>query len=217
MEMERVRPQAAANAHGRRMSIFTEVGLVDEERIREERSPIRTHGQSLRRLRPAKMLRFRSRNDVINETKEDDDESDWESVYDEDEESDTLSATTVMPTTYTMPMKLYRLGLFSIILAMLLPIIQLGPIARMGVRGGIIPRAMIQADAGHSLLVSREDSPTNTCKRWSGQTAVVNGTLYMYGFRTTTDAKQQSDTWSKSTYATLLLMFHTDFEQPMIS
>lgn len=196
MEMERVRPQAAANAHGRRMSIFTEVGLVDEERIREERSPIRTHGQSLRRLRPAKMLRFRSRNDVINETKEDDDESDWESVYDEDEESDTLSATTVMPTTYTMPMKLYRLGLFSIILAMLLPIIQLGPIARMGVRGGIIPRAMIQADAGHSLLVSREDSPTNTCKRWSGQTAVVNGTLYMYGFRTTTDAKQQSDTWT---------------------
>lgn len=134
---------------------------------------------------------------MINESNEDsDDESDWESVYDDDDEYPSMSATTVVPTAHTMPAKLYRLGLFSIILALLLPILQLSPIARMGVRGGTITRATIQAEPEHSLLVSREDSTTNTCKRWSGQTAVVNGTLYMYGFRTTTDAKQQDNTWT---------------------
>lgn len=30
--------------------------------------------------------------------------------------------------------------------------------------------------------------------------AIVNGTLYMYGFRTTTDAKQTDNTWSMSPF-----------------
>ncbi|KAJ4375169.1 hypothetical protein N0V83_002253 [Neocucurbitaria cava] len=198
--MERVRPQPAANDNGRRMSVFTEVGLVDEERIRDERSPVRTHGDSLKRLRPAKMLRFRSRNDVINANgeKEDGDESDWESVCDEDTKMEPTSTPTVLPAQYTMSTKLYRLGLFSIVLALLLPIFQLNPLARVGVRGGAIPRATIQAVPEDSLLVKRDDSPTDACKRWSGQSTVVNGTLYMYGFREIDDAKQTDNTWTNN-------------------
>lgn len=195
--MERVRPQPATAPEGRRMSIFTEVGLVDEDRIREERSPVLTHGDSLKLLRPAKLLRFRSRNSVLNEEKgTEDDDSDWESVYDEDDDAtSSTSATVVQPQSNTAA-KMYRLGLLSLMLALMLPILQLNPISRVGAWGGVIPTNSIQAGE-RSALVKREDSPTNVCTRWSGQSAVVNGTLYMYGFRTSTQAQQQSDTWSE--------------------
>ncbi|KAK2763839.1 hypothetical protein FQN54_009457 [Arachnomyces sp. PD_36] len=45
-------------------------------------------------------------------------------------------------------------------------------------------------------LRKREDSPTDVCKRWSQQTAVVNGTMYIYGGRSTTEASQDDDTWN---------------------
>jgi hypothetical protein len=179
------------------MSIFTEVGLVDENRIREERSAVRTHGETLKLLRPAKMLRFRSRNDVFNDRGEklDDDEDDWESVCDEDDVSDSLPAMTA-PAQSFMPTKLYRLGLFSVLLALMLPIMQLNPLKHVGVRGGAIPTNSIQANAELSTLVSREDSSTDTCRRFSGASAVVNGTLYMYGFRKMSKQQQKQDTWS---------------------
>jgi hypothetical protein len=175
------------------MSIFTEVGLVDENRIQEERSPIPTHGKSLRRLRPAKMLRFRSTNSIFNAEGERlaDDEDDWESC-DEDDANDSYITTSQS----FMPTKLYRFGLFSVLLALMLPIIQLNPLKHIGVRGGTIPTHAIQANSERSMLVRREDSPTDACRRWSGQSAVVNGTLYMYGFRRTTDGQQTQDTWS---------------------
>jgi hypothetical protein len=196
--MERVRPQPVVHAEGRRMSIFTEVGLVDEDRIREERSAIRTHGETLTRLRPAKMLRFRSRNDIFNDRGEkmEDDEDDWESVGDEDYANDSLPAITTAPAQSFMPTKLYRLGLFSVLLALMLPIIQLNPLKHVGVRGGAIPTNSIQASAELSTLLRREDSPTDACRRFSGASAVVNGTLYMYGFRRMSKQQQKQDTWS---------------------
>jgi hypothetical protein len=179
------------------MSIFTEVGLVDEDRIREERSAVRTHGETLARLRPAKMLRFRSRNDVFNDRGEKlaDDEDDWESVCDEDDATDSLPAIAV-PAQSFLPTKLYRLGLFSVLLALMLPIMQLNPLKQFGVRGGAIPTNSIEAYAERSMLVTRDDSPTDACRRYSGASAVVNGTLYMYGFRRTSKAQQKDDTWS---------------------
>lgn len=197
--MERVRPQPATAQDGRRMSIFTEVGLVDADRIRQERSPVRTHGSTLTQLRPAKLLRFRSRNSVYGESKRaDEDESDWESVLDQDEDevSTTTTTTTIIPPQQTMSTKLYRLGLFSLVLALMLPILQLNPVSRVGVWGGVIPNNSIEAGE-RSTVVKRDDSPTDACKRWSGQSTVVNGTLYMYGFRTTTSAQQSDNTWSK--------------------
>lgn len=43
----------------------------------------------------------------------------------------------------------------------------------------------------------RQDS-TTICVRWSGQSAVVNGTLFYYGGRSTQSSGQTSDTWSRS-------------------
>lgn len=47
-------------------------------------------------------------------------------------------------------------------------------------------------------LWKREDSPTDVCKRWGGQSAIVNGTMYLYAGRATSDPDQTSNTWSKS-------------------
>lgn len=144
------------------------------------------------------MLRFRSRSDVINETAEEDSEdSEWESIY-EDEQSKSMSSNTVTTNAvpgsiYIMPAKLYRLGLLSVMLALILPLLQFNVMGLRGVKGGAIPVAAIPAE---SMLVKREDSPTDACKRFSGQSAIVNGTLYMYGFRRTTEAKQTDNTWN---------------------
>lgn len=47
-------------------------------------------------------------------------------------------------------------------------------------------------------LDRRADSPTDVCTRWSHQSAVVNGTMYIYGGRASTTQGQTEDTWSKS-------------------
>lgn len=129
------------------------------------------------------------------------DESEWESVDEEDEAHQPTASGSM---TYTISnSKLYRAGLFAVVLALMLPIIQMISIAPLGVYGSSIPRGAITSIAERSTLVERADSQTEVCKRWSGQSAIVNGTLYMYGFRTTTDAQQKSGTWSElPTYRT---------------
>ncbi|KAJ9638112.1 hypothetical protein H2204_004423 [Knufia peltigerae] len=49
--------------------------------------------------------------------------------------------------------------------------------------------------------VKRDDSPTVVCKRWAGQSALVNGTLYYYGGRSTTTADQTSNEWNNDLIA----------------
>ncbi|KAK5653939.1 hypothetical protein OQA88_7864 [Cercophora sp. LCS_1] len=46
------------------------------------------------------------------------------------------------------------------------------------------------------VLENRADSPIQACKRWSQQTALLNGTLYVYGGQAKTTADQSSDTWN---------------------
>jgi hypothetical protein len=193
--MERVRPQAA---DGRRRSIFTEVGLVDENTMRDERSPapIMT---TFKHLRPARTVRFRSRNSVFGEA-EKNDESDWESVVDEDEQQTSMAPPVVLSSPSSMPLRFYRLGIFAFVLAIMLPIFSMNPAARFGVWGGTLPRSTIEARAERSLVAEKrqETSSTDACKRWAGQSTVVNGTLYMYGFQKNTSPKDDQNTWSKT-------------------
>ncbi|KAM5468867.1 hypothetical protein MauCBS54593_004862 [Microsporum audouinii] len=60
--------------------------------------------------------------------------------------------------------------------------------------GFILPQQGVHAHA--RVLTQRDNSPTDICKRWSQQTAIVNGTLYIYGGRSTTDANQKDKTWN---------------------
>jgi hypothetical protein len=191
--MEQVRPQPAP---GRRQSIFTEVGLVDELTMKHTRSPAPI-ATTFKHLRPARTVRFRSQNSIFGET-EKDDESDWESIIDDDEPAKALSAPTALPAPSTMPLRFYRLGIFAFVLAVMLPILSMSPISRVGVRGGTIPRSTIDAQPERSMVVKREDTPVDACKRWAGQSTIVNGTLYMYGFRKNDSPKGDQNTWSKT-------------------
>jgi len=198
MALERVRPQPAANGERRHMSIFAEVGLVDEDKLREERRPVRTHGRLQRRMQPAQMLRFQDQNDGSNETQSpEEEESDWESVEDEEDTADVPSATSMLPAQFMTAAKLYRLGLCSLVLALMLPILSTKPMMRIGAMGSMIPANDMPIGRERSMLVGR-DAPTDVCKRWSGQSTVVNGTLYLYGFRTTTSQKQTDNTWTNN-------------------
>lgn len=92
---------------------------------------------------------------------------------------------------------LLRLGAVALILAATLPFIQ-RPVSTesnaapsIGVDSRAVPieRKMV--------LETRADSPTDVCTRWSHQSAVINGTLYIYGGQATTEPGQTQNKWSK--------------------
>ncbi|KAI7541876.1 kelch repeat protein [Hortaea werneckii] len=62
-------------------------------------------------------------------------------------------------------------------------------------------------------LAKRSDSPTDVCFRWAQQSAIVNGTLYLYGGEATTQASQSSNTWNND-FLTLDLTRTWQIAQP---
>ncbi|KAK4497755.1 hypothetical protein PRZ48_010408 [Zasmidium cellare] len=64
------------------------------------------------------------------------------------------------------------------------------------VSGGPIPEKA--ASHGDVVLDRRADSPTDVCFRWAQQSALVNGTLYLYGGEATTEPSQDSNTWNNN-------------------
>ncbi|PGH27591.1 hypothetical protein AJ80_00833 [Polytolypa hystricis UAMH7299] len=64
------------------------------------------------------------------------------------------------------------------------------------VEGGMINHGISEASWGNGWLGKREDTPTDVCKRWSHQTAIINGTMYLYGGRSMADASQNDKTWN---------------------
>ncbi|KAF2753639.1 hypothetical protein EJ05DRAFT_541666 [Pseudovirgaria hyperparasitica] len=172
-----------------RLSVFREVGLDDEDDT--------TLFTSLPLQRPQLRVRFRSHNSIINPNGEDnaDDSDDWESIdhvegddfdcqSDEDVDVITVQSRASLP---------YRLTLLALFVAIALPIVQSAPYL-VSARDSLW-RPWTTVNPSNNLQ-RREDSPTNICKRWSHQSAVVNGTLYMYGGRAMSDKSQTSDQWN---------------------
>ncbi|KAI7229559.1 kelch repeat protein [Hortaea werneckii] len=82
------------------------------------------------------------------------------------------------------------------------------------VNGGPIPK-----DLGTNTspdLAKRSDSPTDVCFRWAQQSAIVNGSLYLYGGEATTQASQTSNTWNND-FLTLDLTKTWQIAQPSLS
>ncbi|KAF2876617.1 kelch repeat protein-like protein [Massariosphaeria phaeospora] len=219
--MERVRPQPTVDSHGRRKSIFTEVGLVDESTVQRDRSPapVLIPDLSTRPLPPARTVRFRSQNDILGQLEEHSDELDggWESASDLDRgEFEALPNTPLQISPRTKPpSRMHQFGLLAIILALLVPVIQTGPITPLGARGNVIPRNSIDYKESSSF-VKREDSKTDVCKRWAHQSTIVNGTLYIYGGNSITNPKQTEDTWNND-FLTLDLTKSWQISKPSLT
>lgn len=96
-----------------------------------------------------------------------------------------------------------RVLVIAFIVVFALPLLHNAPLigqaghAILGAKGGVIRES--QSNEGPLLdqeMVKRENSPTDICTRWSHQSAIVNGTLYVYGGRAKNDAGQSSNTWN---------------------
>lgn len=92
-----------------------------------------------------------------------------------------------------------RLSYLAVILAIMLPILHMSPLLQagpfLGADAGPIVR---RSDFEDTKLLPRQDTAVDVCLRWSHQSAVVNGTVYMYGGQTRRDSNQVNNTWSKS-------------------
>lgn len=163
----------------RRSSAFFEEGLKGDDAIVDAR---------LRRFsRPSLRVRFRSKVDVHEPTQT---EEPWLEPTPQSEE--------LPPLFPTVP----RIMCFILLLAVLIPSLGNSPFLKAGVTpigAKAVPVTVPIQEQRKSLptVERRQNSDTDICKRWSGQSAVVNGTMYYYGGRKSTSADQTSDTWSK--------------------
>ena len=97
-----------------------------------------------------------------------------------------------------------RLFFPTLLLALFLPLAHYISLAGdagqliTGVRGGVIrtPRTKPGPIAIGGSVVKRDDSTTDVCVRWAHQSAILNGTIYIYGGRSSQSPTQTSNTWN---------------------
>lgn len=189
----------------RRRSAFQETGLesangsVGREGVKTTRPSAAT---STRRERP-QSVRFRSKDEVYTFARHEDEEEPSEERL---ARLMNANARPLGPTHSPLPdgshSIMYRFGAFLLLLAGVFPLLQNlgllshGPIGIQGVRGGPIPEDA-RAQASHELE-KRQNSPTDVCFRWAQQSAIVNGTLYLYGGQASEESDQTQNTWNNN-------------------
>ncbi|SLM37063.1 Kelch-type beta propeller [Lasallia pustulata] len=89
------------------------------------------------------------------------------------------------------------------IVAVVLPLLHNAPLvgqaghAMLGAKGVMRKSQSIrEGPVLEEMVAKRQNSPTDICTRWSHQSAIVNGTLYVFGGRATTDIGQTNNTWN---------------------
>jgi hypothetical protein len=187
----------------RRVSVFREVGLLDDEPSLPPQDFDLQFG--CQDHKPHHCCRPPSVERIMEE--DDDDEAslaDIDSNLSSDEEvneEDFDELPLVEPNSF-IRISESLLGRHSIILG--LALILLHFTSSSGLSSTILPLAsgtkmnINWRNQPVSQLRKRANSPTDICKRWSQQSAIINGTLYLYGGRATTSSSQNSNTWSKS-------------------
>ncbi|WYZ42607.1 hypothetical protein EsH8_VI_000306 [Colletotrichum jinshuiense] len=99
---------------------------------------------------------------------------------------------------------LQRLAMIAMLIAVILPAFSYNN-GRQKVGSG--------ADAG--VIHIRQTTPIDVCLRFSQQVALLNGTLYMYGGQSKTEASQTTDTWNNN-FLTLDLTKSWDVKSPSL-
>lgn len=157
----------------RRSSAFLEVGLGGDDPI--------VDAKLRRESRPRLSVRFRSKVDVV----------EAEAIDDSDTPSSPPLTQKDMPFFFpTLP----RLLFVVLVIVLIVPSLHTSPLLQ--VDANPVPPFTDRLARGLPQPEKRADTSTNICKRWSQQSALVNGTLYLYSGRSTTSADQTADTWS---------------------
>ena len=178
-----------------RASAFVETGLLED----------RLDAPTVSTCRPRLTVRFRSKASIIQEQEskkaEDDDWDDAESEEDDDTD-DFVHSRLALPRTTSgdarsHPTMLHRLSLIAVVISCAIALTQYTTVfgEPQGPMLGATGFPLADAAAVDTSLGKRQ-SPTDVCKRWSQQSALVNGTLYLYGGRAITSQDQTSNTWN---------------------
>lgn len=169
----------------RRNSAFLEIGLADDDAV--------VDAKLKKDLRPKLHVRFRSEVDIVEP----------ESVRQDNTDPARKPVNLQMPFYFpTLP----RLLFLALVIVLVIPSLHTTPGLQatanpVGARVGQSKDPKAVQGAKRRLIArheKRDDTSVDVCKRWSHQSAVVNGTLYVYGGRSTTDSDQTADTWSMS-------------------
>ncbi|KAI2620667.1 hypothetical protein GGS26DRAFT_601619 [Hypomontagnella submonticulosa] len=109
---------------------------------------------------------------------------------------------------------LHRLSMIALLIAIVLPTISYNngrkKVEISGADAGVIP------PASNPTIETRDNSPTDVCTRWAGQSALINGTVYFYGGRSKTQGDQLSNTWNND-FITLDLTKSWDISSPALT
>jgi hypothetical protein len=156
----------------RRSSAFLEIGLGGDDAIVD--SKLRRDSSS----RPKLQVRFRSKVDVVEP-----EAIDWPIT-------DNLPRPQMSPYFPTLP----RLLFLAVAIILVVPSLHSSPL--LTAEANSVGRKEAKREA-LPAIGTRDETQTSVCKRWAGQSAVVNGTLYYYGGRATTSSDQTSNEWSR--------------------
>jgi len=177
----------------RRSSAFVEVGLCGDDAILDAK---------LSRFDSKPQKQVSSQSEIeISEPEDLDGAFKWNKPQPDLERHSIITHLSVP--SFTFP-SMSRLILLAVLLAFALPSLRNSPffsagITPIGAKAGPTKSVLVQEIRTlPEELVSRDNSPTNICTRWSHQTAVVNNTLYIFGGRAKMQASQTSNTWSRS-------------------
>ncbi|KAI1759572.1 hypothetical protein GGR53DRAFT_527126 [Hypoxylon sp. FL1150] len=109
---------------------------------------------------------------------------------------------------------LHRLSMIALLIAIVLPTISYNngrqKVEISGADAGVIRPTRTP------IIEHRDNSPTNVCTRWAGQSALINGTVYFYGGRSKMSGDQQSDTWNND-FISLDLTKSWDISSPALT
>lgn len=97
---------------------------------------------------------------------------------------------------------LFRLFPFTFIFVAFMVVLHNSPLigkaggTAIGVEGSVIRTPIVDSVLVEADLAKRENSPTDVCTRFSHQSAIVNGTLYVYAGQATKSPGQKNDKWN---------------------
>jgi hypothetical protein len=166
----------------RRSSAFFEVGLGGDDPI--------VDAKIRRNSRPRQQVRFRSKVEI----------HEADPAHYPEEKVDYLATRPQPPTPAFFP-SLPRLMFLACIF-----LLGLQSWNEVGLsKAGIIPigakagPVKAKTESGFASIQPKQEKrqDTTVCVRWSGQSAVVNGTLYYYGGRSSQSSGQTAGTWSQ--------------------
>ena len=99
---------------------------------------------------------------------------------------------------------LTRLSFLAFLMVFLVPLVYDMPLIGkagpniFGAKAGLIRRTNIEELPSKTgpLAAKRSVTPTDVCNRWSQQSALVNGTIYLYGGHASQEPNQTDNTWT---------------------